>query len=133
MNSILIVEDNAILRGLLRDWLSAEFPESCVLEAGSGEEALKRAGAVPISLAVMDIGLPGMNGIEASRTLIERYPGVRVIVLSIHEEERYCREAEAAGVHAYVPKRKLKEKLLPAVRYLLKEIKFEPVSSDKQK
>jgi len=131
MKNILIVEDNAVLRGLLREWLSAELTDCRVLEAASGEEALERAGADPISLAVMDIGLPGMNGIEAARILIARHPGIRIVILSIHEEERYRQEAGAAGVHAYVPKGKLQEQLLPAVRELLNPLKVFPVATER--
>jgi DNA-binding NarL/FixJ family response regulator len=79
----------------------------------------------------MDIGLPGMSGIEAARILIARHPGLSVVMLSIHEEERYQQEAGAAGVHAYVPKRKLQEQLLPAVRELLTAIKRVPIAADK--
>lgn len=120
MESILIVDDNARLRALLHEWFTAEFPDCRIVEAASGEEAVSRAGDVAPSLAVMDIGLPGMNGIEAARILIARHPQLRVVMLSIHEEERYRREAAAAGVHAYVPKRLLQYMLLPAVRELLK-------------
>ena len=133
MTNILIVEDNAVLRGLLREWLSTEHPECRVLEAASGEEALQRACAVPISLAVMDIGLPGMSGIEAARILIARHPGLSVVMLSIHEEERYQQEAGAAGVHAYVPKRKLQEQLLPAVREQLAAIKIEAPKTERKR
>jgi len=121
MKTILIVDDNARLRALLREWLSAEFPDHLVLEAASGEEAVSRAGSALPSLAVMDIGLPGMSGIETAGILIARDPDLRVVMLSIHEEERYRREAAAAGAHAYVPKRLLQDQLLPAVRELLME------------
>jgi DNA-binding NarL/FixJ family response regulator len=131
MTNILIVEDNAVLRGLLREWLSTELPESSVLVAPSGEEALKCACAVPLSLAVMDIGLPGMNGIETARVLRLRYPELRVVMLSIHEEERYRQEACVAGVHAYVPKRNLQRQLLPAVREQLAAIKVPAPNADK--
>jgi len=131
MTNILIVEDNAILRGLLRDLLSAEFPECRVLEAASGEEALELADAVPISLGVMDIGLPGMSGIEAARLLTARYPGFRFVIMSIHEEERYLQEAREAGAYAYVPKRKLQAQLLPVVRELLGAGKYSPVAVEK--
>jgi len=132
MINILIVEDNAILRGLLREWLSTELPECRVLEAASGEEALKRAGAVPISLAVMDIGLPGISGIEAARLLTARHPGFRFVIMSIHEEERYLREAREAGAYAYVPKRNLQAQLLPAVREQLEAIKIVAPNADKK-
>jgi DNA-binding NarL/FixJ family response regulator len=132
MTNILIVEDNTMLRGLLREWLSTELPECRLLEAASGEEALKSADAVPISLAVMDIGLPGMSGIEAARLLSARYPGFRFVIMSIHEEERYLREAREAGAYAYVPKRNLQTRLLPVVRELLGAEKCSSVVSGKE-
>ncbi len=119
MTNLLIVEDNDGLRSLLSEWLATELPECRVLGAASGEEALERAGAIPISVAVMDIGLPGMSGLEAARLLTARHPGLRFVIMSIHEEERYLREAREAGAYAYVPKRALQERLLPAVRELL--------------
>lgn len=132
MESILIVDDNTRLRALLHEWLSTALPDYCILEASSGEEALKRAGSVPISLAIMDIGLPGMNGIEAARTLTARYPRLRIVMLSIHEEERYRREAAAAGAHAYVPKRTAQEQLLPVIREQLDAIKIAAPNADKK-
>ncbi|MEK6743465.1 MAG: response regulator transcription factor [Nitrospirota bacterium] len=130
METILIVDDNARLRALLHEWLSPEFPDCRILEAASGEEALKRAGSVPISIAVMDIGLPGMNGIETARTLTARYPRLRVVMLSIHEEEQYRREAATAGAHAYVPKRQLQDMLLPSIREQLDAIKIAAPNAD---
>lgn len=132
MKNILIVEDNAVLRGLLREWLSAEFPECGVLEAASGEEALELADAVPITLAVMDIGLTGMSGIEAARLLTVRHPGVRFIIISIHEEERYLQEAREAGACAYVPKRNIQNQLLPVVREILHADNASPVAAEKK-
>ena len=129
METILIVDDKAHLRALLHEWLAAEFPDCRILEAASGEEAVNRAGAVPTSLAVMDIGLPGMNGIETARILTAQHPDLKVVILSIHEEERYRREAAAAGVHAYVPKRQLQDKLLPSIRELLTGSKPAPLGA----
>lgn len=119
MKNILVVEDNASLRGLLCEWLSTELPECRVLEAASGEDALELAHAVPISIALMDIGLTGMSGIEAARLLTARHPGIRFVIMSIHEEERYLREAREAGASAYVPKRNLQAQLLPVMQELL--------------
>jgi len=133
MTNIMVVEDNTILRGLLRDWLSAELAGCRVLEAASGEEALERGGAIPISVALMDIGLPGMSGLEAARILIARDPGLRVVILSIHDEERYRQEAAAAGVHAYVPKQNIYTGLLPVVRKFLSPDKYSTVVADKNK
>ncbi len=127
--SILIVDDNARIRALLHEWLAAEFPERGILEAASGEEAVDCSGTVPVSLAVMDIGLPGMNGIDAARILMSRHPELKVVILSIHDEERYRCEAGAAGVHAYVPKRKLQEQLLPVIREQLNCVKLVSIAA----
>lgn len=119
METILIVDDNARLRALLREWFTAQFPEYRILEAVSGEEAVHQAASAPVKLVVMDIGLPGMSGIETAHLLTGKYPGLRIVILSIHEEERYRQEAASAGVRAYVPKGKLREELFPVIQKLL--------------
>ncbi len=119
---ILIVDDHDALRVSLRDWLTTEFPQCCVLEAGSAEEAQALARKTPPNIVVMDVSLPGMEGIEATWRMKHSLPGVKVVMLSIHEEAAYRSDAIVAGADAYVPKRKMQSELLPILTVLLRLI-----------
>jgi two-component system invasion response regulator UvrY len=117
--TILIVEDHDAVRGSLREWLETMFPQCHVVEAASGEEALILAQANMPQLVIMDIGLPQMSGIEATRRIKVQVPGARVVMLTIHEDDAYRTDAEAAGASAFVPKRRMQTKLIPTLMALL--------------
>jgi len=117
--SILIVEDNGPLRSALREWLATSFPRSPLFEATSGEEAVTVAGREHPDIILMDIGLPGMDGVRATREIKRRHPEARVVVLTIHEDSEYRIQAAAAGASAFVAKRTMRGDLLPVLRMLL--------------
>ena len=119
--SILIVEDHQGVRQSLREWLELSFPQCQLLEATSGEEALTVAQAMSPSLVIMDIGLPGINGIEAAAGIKAAVPTARVVMLTMYDDEAHRADAAAAGVSAYVPKRKVRTELLPVLTRLLAE------------
>lgn len=116
---ILIVDDHEQVRCLLKEWLETVFPDFSIAEASSGEEAVAVAKATLPRLVIMDIGLPRMDGLRATRLIKESLPNASVVILSMHEEEQYREDALAAGVNAYVPKRLMKSDLLPTVSRLL--------------
>ena len=116
---ILIVEDHAAVRKSLRDWLSVMLPDCKFAQAQSGEEAVAMTGAEPPDLVLMDIGLPGMNGIEATRRIKAIAPITPVVILSIHEEDAYQLDAAAAGASAFVCKRVMQTELAPVIQTLL--------------
>lgn len=116
---ILIVDDHAQVRKLLREWLQGEFPDRRWIEAASGEEAVAVAAAEGADLVLMDIDLPGINGIEAARRIKVALPHCHVIMLTIHEEAVFRAEAQAAGASGYVVKRRMHEELVPLLRRLL--------------
>jgi DNA-binding NarL/FixJ family response regulator len=118
---ILIVEDHQGVRQSLREWLELSFPRYQVLEATSGEDAVTMVKALPPSLVIMDIGLPGMSGIEATQGIIAAAPATRVVMLTMHDDEAHRADAAAAGVSAYVAKRKVQKELLPVLTRLLAE------------
>ena len=120
---ILIVEDHQGVRQSLREWLELSFPHYQLLEATSGEEAVTMAQTMAPSLVIMDIGLPGMTGIEAAQGIKAAVPQTRVVVLTIFDDEAHRAGAAAAGVSAYVPKRKVQTELLPVLTRLLAEDK----------
>ena len=119
---ILIVEDHDELRHSLQDWLRSFFQDCNVLQARSGEEAVRRAGAESPDIVLMDVMLPEMNGMEAASRIRELVPDVRVLMLSMYEDSAYQSDAAAAGATAYIPKRRMGAELIPAVTKLLSEM-----------
>ncbi len=117
--TLLIVEDNPAVRRALRAWLASALPEYELAEAESGEEALERVAERAPSLVLMDINLPGMNGIEATRRLRETAPATPVVIVTLHDTEPYRREAAAAGAAAFIAKDRMGFDLLPLLRRLL--------------
>ncbi|MFZ5818784.1 MAG: response regulator [Chloroflexota bacterium] len=113
--SILLVDDHEQVRASLRAWLSAIFPAFTYLEAGSGEEALQVAWEQKPRLVLMDIGLPGISGLEAARAILRRQPGMKVVMLSIHDETRYRENAAAVGASDFVSKSNMRAELIPAI------------------
>jgi DNA-binding NarL/FixJ family response regulator len=118
---ILIVEDHQGVRQSLREWLELSFPGYRLLEATSGEEGVTLAQAMSPCLVIMDIGLPGMSGIEAAQSIKAAVPTTRVVMLTMFDDEAHRADAIAAGVSAYVPKRKVQTELLPVLTALLEE------------
>lgn len=123
---ILIVEDHPGVRKSLRECLELAFPQYQLLEAASGEEAVAIAETVLPGLVIMDIGLPGMNGIEATESIKKILPDTQVVMLTICDDDDYRNHASAAGASAYVAKRDVKTDLLPTLRRILEEHQGEP-------
>lgn len=116
---ILIVEDHPAVRLSLRDWLASAFPLCRLVEATTGEEALELAQQYAPSIILMDIGLPVMNGLEATRAILTDLPAARVVILTIHEATDYRIGSGAAGAVAFIPKRRMYLDLLPLLSQLL--------------
>jgi two-component system chemotaxis response regulator CheY len=112
---IMIVEDHETVRASLHGWIQGVFPASRILQAASGEAALALAEEIAPDVVLMDIGLPGMNGIEAAERLTRRFPATRVVMLTILEDESYRTRALAAGAAAFVPKRLMETDLIPVL------------------
>jgi len=117
--TILIVEDHDAVRRSLRDWLEVEFPQCRVIEATSGEEAVALIQTESPRLVVMDISLPGMSGIEATRQIKAALPSTQVVMLTIHEDDAHRADATTAGASAYVTKRVMQTQLIPTLAALL--------------
>lgn len=117
--TILIVEDHDDVRRALREWLEAEFLQCRVIEAASGEEAIALTGIESPTLVIMDIRLPGMSGIEATRQIKATLPSAQIVMLTIHTGDIYRADAKAAGASAYVTKQRMHSELVPALAALL--------------
>ena len=113
---ILLVEDHAFTRDGLRATLNLEGDLRVVAEARSGEEALEVLRRTPTDLAVVDIGLPGMDGIETARAIKRGWPGVRIVMLTAHDLREEVFASLASGADAYCLKSARPELLLLAIR-----------------
>lgn len=113
---LLLVDDHAVVRSGLKMLLAGEADVEIVGEAGSGSEAVTRAGSARPDVILMDIGLPDMTGIEAARQIKSSHPDIAIVALTIHEDEEYFFKMLEAGASGYVPKRAAPEELLTAVR-----------------
>ena len=117
--TILLVEDHDTVRKALRDWLEVELPQCRVIEAANGEDAVALTSRESPCLVVMDIRLPGMNGIETTRHIKAALPCAQIVMLTILEGDTYRAEATAAGASAYVQKQRMHAELLPTLAGLL--------------
>lgn len=113
---VLLVDDHRILREGLRALLAAESDLDVVGEAQDGQESLARVEALAPDVVVMDVGMPGMNGVEATRRIRAAHPHVRVVALSTHSDRRYVLGMLEAGAGAYVLKASAGEDLVRAIR-----------------
>ena len=113
----LTADDHALLRRGMRLVLDAEPGFEVVSEAKDGREALARALAEPeLDLAILDVSMPGMSGLQAAEQLRRRRPSIRVVMLSMHDHERFRGQAQEIGASAYVLKSAADRELVAACR-----------------
>jgi DNA-binding NarL/FixJ family response regulator len=113
---ILLADDHAVVRRGLRLVLDAEPDLEVVAEVGDGAQAVERALQEDIDLAIIDISMPRMTGLQAVRELHRRRPGLRILILSMHQNEQYLYEALKAGASGYVLKTVVDRDLVEACR-----------------
>jgi DNA-binding NarL/FixJ family response regulator len=113
---ILLADDHPVVRRGLRLVLDAEADLRVVAEAADGAEAVERAVESDVDLAVLDVSMPRMTGIQAARELSVRRPELRVLMLSMHDNEQYFFEALKAGASGYVLKSAADRDLVEACR-----------------
>jgi DNA-binding NarL/FixJ family response regulator len=101
---ILIADDHTVVRDGLRGVLDAEADLQVVAEAADGAEAVARGLQDDIDLAILDIAMPRKTGLQAAQELSRRRPGLRILMLSMHDNEQYFFEALKAGASGYVLK-----------------------------
>jgi DNA-binding NarL/FixJ family response regulator len=117
---ILIADDHAIVREGLKMILESLSDMEVVGEAGDGRDALEKAEALSPDVIIMDIAMPELNGIEATRMIRERLPAVRVIILSMHHTNEHVFRAMQAGARAYLLKESAGFSVVNAVRAVMR-------------
>jgi two-component system response regulator NreC len=113
---LLLVDDHAVVRTGLRMLLEGESDIEIVGEAENASDALNQISQLNPDVILMDIGLPDMSGIEATRKIMDLAPNTAVVALTIHEDEEYFFKMLDAGASGYVPKRAAPDELLTAIR-----------------
>jgi two-component system response regulator NreC len=113
---LMIVDDHAVVRTGLRMLLEGEEDIEIVGEADTASEAINQISKLKPEVILMDIGLPDMSGIDATRSIKELAPDTAVVALTIHEDEEYFFKMLDAGASGYVPKRAAPDELLSAIR-----------------
>ncbi|WP_372795718.1 response regulator [Pontiella sp.] len=116
---ILLVDDHDVMRAALCSLLNAHDEFTVVGEVSSGREVCPAAEKTAPDVVVMDINIPELNGIDATRQLCTRFPHVKVIGLSVHMNGRMVSEMLAAGAMGYVPKSSAAQDLLSAIRTVM--------------
>ncbi len=117
---ILIADDHAVVRAGLRAVLEREPDLIVVAEAGDGADAVERALSDDIDLAILDIAMPRMTGLQAARELSHGRPDIRILILSMYDKEQYFFEALTAGASGYVLKRAADRDIVDACRGALR-------------
>jgi two-component system response regulator NreC len=121
---ILLADDHTIMRQGLRQILEHESDFAIVAEAGSGLEAVEQAQEYRPDVAVVDIAMKELNGIEATAQILRRTPSTKVLILSMYSDERYVISAVKAGARGYVLKNSAGDELIRAVYELRKGATF---------
>jgi two-component system, NarL family, response regulator NreC len=101
---ILLGDDHILMRQGLRKILEERADWEVVAEASDGREAVRQAATVRPDVAILDIGMPLLNGIEATRQMVRKFPDIRVLMLSMHSAEAYIIQALKAGARGYLLK-----------------------------
>ncbi len=121
---VLLADDHALVRGGIRRILEAEPDLTVVAEASDGAQAVDLARSTAPDLAVLDISMPRMTGLQAAREISRRAPGVRTLMLSMHDNEQYFFSALQAGASGYVLKSAADEDLVAACRAAMRGESF---------
>jgi DNA-binding NarL/FixJ family response regulator len=113
---VLLADDHPVVRNGLRELLNSEPDFRVVAEVDDGAQAVERALADDVDLVVLDVTMPRMTGLQAARELAARKPGLRILMLSMHENEQFLFEALRAGASGYVLKTAADRDLVNACR-----------------
>lgn len=126
MIRVLLADDHQIITDGLRSILEKEPGIEVAAVACNGVEVLKKLKEIPVDVVILDIEMPEMDGIEATRRIKEQFPGVKVLILSMYKEEKFVREALEEGADGYVVKEKSKEALVNAINIVMEGKRYLP-------
>jgi DNA-binding NarL/FixJ family response regulator len=117
--SVLLVDDHSLVRRGFRRMLEDEPDIRVIGEASDGEEAVKLARSLKPQVIIMDCALPGINGLQATRKILQLLPQTRILMLSMHTEDTWVRQALDAGARGYVLKNAMDLELGSAIRRIM--------------
>jgi DNA-binding NarL/FixJ family response regulator len=118
--TVLVADDNQLARRDIREVLEREKDLEVVGEAGNGREAVALAKKLRPALVLMDVAMPLLNGLQATRQILKAVPGTKVLMLSIHEDRVYVEEATRSGAMGYLVKHTAVNNLCRAIRQVHK-------------
>jgi DNA-binding NarL/FixJ family response regulator len=119
MVTILLADDHGVVRAGMRALLG-ELGMQVVAETGDGQQALQLIGEKKPDLALLDISMPGLNGLEVAERARKQFPGTRIVMLSMHADDEFARRALASGALGYVLKNADRAELEAALRSVLR-------------
>jgi len=113
--NILVADDHEIVRQGIRNILEPQAHWTVVAEAANGNEAVEKSAEFKPQVALLDVGMPEMNGLEATRRIRAAFPQTEVVILTVHDSEQTVREAVSCGARGYVVKSDAGRDLIAAV------------------
>jgi two-component system response regulator NreC len=116
MIKVILVDDHSVLRSGLKMLLNAENDLEVIGEAGCGEDALKLLEVITPDVLVLDLSMPGMGGLATLKQVKETYPMVKVLILTMHDDEKYLPSVLEAGAGGYVVKKSVDSVVITAIR-----------------
>lgn len=121
---VLVVDDHAILRDGIRSLLERQDDMRVIGEAANGQEALTQIGELQPDIVLMDVNMPGMNGLEATRRVKALFPDVKILILTQHDSQEYISPLLQAGASGYVLKRSGGREVVNAIRHVIEQGAF---------
>jgi two-component system, NarL family, invasion response regulator UvrY len=118
MIKVLLADDHALLRGSLKQLLDDTGFVQVVAQAGEYSEIMKAMNSHTVDLAILDISMPGKNGVDVVKILKDKYPALKILMLSMHPEDQYAVRCLKAGAAGYLTKNTAPEKLVDAIQVI---------------
>ncbi len=116
---VLLVDDHAVVRAGFKLFLSTVSEITFIAEADCGEKALQLFPEIQPDIIVMDLSMPGIGGLETIQRLVSRYPAIKILVFSVHDEQVYVSRAINAGAKGYMTKSSAPDLLADAIKLIL--------------
>lgn len=127
--SILVADDHGLVRTGARSLLEGQPGWKVIGEAADGREAVRKAKQLQPDIVVLDIGMPGLNGLDVTRQILKILPRTKILILTMHDDQELMRRTVSAGALGYVLKSDAEEDLVSAVRALANDRTFFPVKA----